>query len=66
MTKREAAIVSAYTGVLKGSFFELKEYMDEILGCSAWTQALSGKEIWEEIKERSKKDFINIVIKEEG
>lgn len=31
MTKREAAIVSAYTGILIGSFSDMHEYVEEKL-----------------------------------
>ena len=32
MTKREAAIVSAYTGYTIGSFFDMLEYIEENWG----------------------------------
>ena len=34
MTKREAAIVSAYTGVLIGDFNEMHRYIEEIMGAT--------------------------------
>ena len=62
MTNREAAIVSAYTGVLLGSFSEMLKYVEEILECQIWTHDLADKEIQNKIKELSKQDFIAIKI----
>lgn len=56
MTRREAAIISAYTGVLCVSFDALQEYVEEILGRSVFTHEMAERA--EEIKEKSKKDFL--------
>lgn len=63
MTKREAAIVSAYTGILIGEFENFNGYVEEIMGRSVWTHELPY--IADEIKEKSKKDFMSIKIKNE-
>jgi len=60
MTKEEAAILSAYTGILIGNFSELHGYIEKILGGSVFTHELANEKIWEEIKEKSKNDFLNI------
>lgn len=57
MTKREAAIVSAYTGFLCGSFSELHAYIEEIMGRSVFTHELGSKDIAEQIRELAKNDF---------
>ena len=62
MTKKEAAIVSAYTGILIGEFSDLHEYIEKILGRPVFTHELADKELWVEIKEKSRKDFINITV----
>lgn len=62
MTKREAAIVTAYTGILIGEFSDLHEYIEKILGRPVFTHELADKELWVEIKEKSRKDFINITV----
>ena len=41
MTKREAAIVSAYTGVLIGDFDEVHKYIEELLGRPVFTHELA-------------------------
>ena len=60
MTKREAAIVSAYTGVLIGDFNEMHRYIEEIMGRQVFAHELSY--ISDEITKRSKNDFMNIKV----
>lgn len=62
MTKREAAIVSAYTEVLIGNFDNFHSYVNEIMGRPIFTHELGRPAILNEIRERSKKDFMNIKI----
>ena len=63
MTKREAAIVSAYTGYLIGKFDDFHAYAEEIMGRPLFTHEFPY--IAEELKAKSKKDFISIKIEEE-
>ena len=61
MTKRECAIVMAYTGIcmLTGENFSIfHEYIEEKLGRPVHTHELP--ELEEEIKEKSKDDFLNL------
>lgn len=63
MTDREKAIVSAYTGVtmLAGDKFQIfHKYIEQILGRPVWTHELGNELVWNEIKEKSKNDFIEI------
>ena len=60
MTKREAAIVSAYTGVLIGDCNETHRYIEEIMGRQVFTHELSY--ISDDITKRSKNDFMNIKV----
>jgi len=66
MNKKEAAIVSAYTGILIGSFDEAHKYMQEIMGRSLYTHELAFEGIVEEIKKKSRNDFINIKIEDKA
>lgn len=63
MTKREAAIVSAYTGYLTGEFSDFQAYVEEIMGRPVFTHELLNIAV--ELKEKSKKDFMNIEVEEE-
>ena len=61
MTKRECAIVMAHTGIcmLTGSDFDIfHKYVEELMGRPVWTHELGFEEVANEIKEKSKPDFI--------
>ena len=60
MTRRESAIVGAFTGILCGPFDALHEYIEEILERPVFTHEMGNKEIADEIKEKSKADFVAI------
>lgn len=60
MTKREAAIVSAYTRFLIGEFSDFHAYAEEIMGRPIFTHEFPN--IADELKEKSKKDFMSIKI----
>lgn len=62
MTKREAAIVSAYTGYLIGDIDEAHKYIEEIMGRPIVTHELYGDDIWKELRKKSRKDFRAIVV----
>lgn len=65
MTKREKQVVSAYTGVLMCDFGDFHEYVEEILGRPVWTHEMALDEVENEIKEKSKEEFLEICAKEE-
>ena len=60
MTKREAVVISAYTGFLIGDFSDVHEYIKSILGRPVYTHELVNKFVLNEIREKSKPDFIAI------
>ena len=62
ITKREAAIISAYTNYLLGDFNEMHKYIEEIMGRPVYTHELASIEIVDEIREKSKNDFINMEV----
>lgn len=62
MTKREAAIVSAYTGYLIGEFSDFQAYAEEVMERPIFTHEFPS--IADELKEKSKKDFMSIKIEE--
>lgn len=65
ITKREAAIVSAYTGILLGSFEELQAYVEELLGRPVWTPEFADGSFVQQVKLRSYQDFITLKISHE-
>lgn len=56
MKKREGAILGAFTGILCGKFVDLHEYVEEIMERPVWTHEFP--KISEELKEKSKSDFL--------
>ena len=63
MTDREKAIVMAYTGVVMLAGDKLStfhKYIEDICGRPIWTHELASLKVWEEIKEKSKNDFLKI------
>lgn len=65
MTKREAAVVTAYTGILLGDFDKAHEYIEEILGRPVLSHELGNSDVWVEIKEAARADFVDIEVEEE-
>jgi len=62
MTKKEAAIVTAYTGIVIGEFSEAHKYMQEKLGRPIFTHELAEKKVVDLIKTLALEDFVNIEI----
>lgn len=62
MTKREAAIVSAYTGHLCCDFSDLKAYAEELLGMRLSTHQVDDKKFAAKLRELSKEDFVNLTV----
>jgi len=60
ITKREAAIVTAYTGYLIGSFDEAHKYIEEIMERPVYSHEMASKAIMEEIRKKAKQDFISM------
>lgn len=58
LTKEQAAIISAYTGVLCGPFSGMHEYVEKILDRPVWTHQFPA--LSEQIKEKSKEDFLSL------
>lgn len=68
MTDREKAIVMAYTEttMLTGEKFSIfHKYIEDILGRPVWTHELADDSVCEEIKEKSKSDFLELCKNEE-
>ena len=63
MTKLECAIIMAHTGVtmLTGEdIIIFYKYIEDIMERPVWTHELANKNIVEEIKNRSREDFIKL------
>lgn len=62
MTKKEAAIVTAYTGVMLGDFSVFHAYAEEKLGGPIFTHQFADKELTAALREAAKEDFIGLEI----
>jgi len=60
MTKHEANVVTAFTGILCGQFSDFHEYVEKLLDRPVWTHEFASKELAELIKEKSKPEFAKI------
>jgi hypothetical protein len=60
MNKREAAIISAYTGFLIGDFSDMHKYVEKIMDRPVFTHEMGFKPFAKELREKSKPDFIKI------
>lgn len=65
LSRRDAAIVGAYTGYLCGPFQDMHEYIEQIMERPVWTHELASSELKDEIRKRAKADFISICATEE-
>jgi len=60
MTKRECAVVTAYTGIMCGSFNDFHQYAEELLGRPIYTHEFCQKWLWEVLKEKSREEFVRL------
>ena len=60
MTKREAAIVSAYTGFLIGEFADMHKYVEHIMGRPVFTHEMADKAVVDQIHDAARADFVSI------
>jgi len=60
MTLDERIIVSAYTGVLMCDFQYVHEYIEKKLGRPVWTHEMASHDIWDEIQNATKSDFLSL------
>ncbi len=58
MDKREAAIVSAYTGYLLGDFSEMHKYIEEVMGRPVYTHEMAMPGFMENLRELCRADFV--------
>lgn len=59
-TKKEAAIISAFTGIMVGEFKDFHEYVENLFGYSIFTHQFADKSFAEKIKELSRPDFMKL------
>ena len=60
MTHQEKIIVSAYTGVLMCEFSDVHNYIEKKLGRPVYIHELTDKKFWEDLREKTKDDFLEV------
>jgi hypothetical protein len=60
MTKREAAIISAYTGIMVGDFSEMHKYAEELFKAPVFSHLFGMRGFADELKIKSEPDFMNL------
>jgi hypothetical protein len=62
MTKKEAAIITAFTGIGFGGehFSDFHQYAEEKFGHPIWTHQMADEQFWIKLKTLSAKDFESI------
>jgi len=65
LTKEQAAILGAFTGIMCGPFSDMHKYVEKIMGRPVWTHEMADQVIVDRIKEAAKADFMAMVYKGE-
>lgn len=60
LTREQAAIIGAYTGVTCGPFGDIAAYAEKKLGRHIWTHEFSSEAVEEELRAATKDDFLSI------
>ena len=59
LTREQAAIIGAFTGILAGPWSDLHQYAERVLGRPIWTHEFVG--LAPELREAARPDFAAIV-----
>ena len=65
LTKDQAAIIGAFTGIACGPFGDIHEYAEKVLGRPVWTHEFASPAVSAQIREASRADFIAICHEED-
>jgi hypothetical protein len=60
LTKQQAAIIGAYTGVLCGDFSDMHAYVEKVMGHPVFTHEMGSKDFTEQLRSAAKADFLSI------
>jgi hypothetical protein len=66
ITKREAAIISLYTGILIGDFGDMHEYAEELFGGGIMTHEFAEEGFVNHLKVLARPDFLKLCMSVEG
>lgn len=64
LTREQAAIIGAYTGICCGPFSDVHAKIEQVLGRSVWTHEMADKELWETVRTKLTAEFMDVCAKE--
>lgn len=65
LTKEQAAIIGAYTGITVGPFSHIHEYAEKVLSRPIFTHEFASRQLMDELKNASFDDFMKVVAKDD-
>ena len=57
LTREQAAVIGAYTGIICGPFGDIQEYAKRILKRPIWTHEFASQELRDTLKQAATEDF---------
>ena len=58
LSRKDAAIIGAYTGFATGPFEDIQQYAEHVLNRPIWTHEFASTELVEQLRQAAKPDFI--------
>lgn len=60
LTKEQAAIIGAYTGIAVGPFGDIQDYAEKKLGRPILTHEFANRSVWSDLRAAAKDDLLAI------
>lgn len=64
LTREQAAIIGAYTGITCGPFSDIHGYAEKVLGRPIFTHEFASSELMERLQNASRDDFLALAARE--
>lgn len=60
LTREQAAIIGAYTGIVCGPFADVHEKVESLMGRPVFTHEMGGEAFVAQVREKAKAEFLSI------
>jgi len=60
LTRREAFVITAFTGTSTTNFGDFQGFAEKILGRPIWTHEFGSQAVWDDLKEATRDEFLDI------
>lgn len=64
LTREQAALIGAFTGVACGPFSDIHEKVEAALGRPVFTHEMASPELWDEVRDKLRAEFLSICFAE--